>query len=473
MSNRKVAARKVGLTDRSLRALKRAPKGKRETVWDALMPGLAVRVTDRGKRSFYAVRRRAGQAQPTWVLLGAYPVVTLAEARARAREALGALGEGKDPAALAEAERRAEAEAERQRVDNTFAALAEKFIKQYLPKLRSARAAEALIRRELIPALGDRPIGEIRRRDVIKLLEDIAARGAEHPGRARPKSGGEHAARHALAALRKMFNWCLSRDVEGLEGNPCARIKEADLFGGAIKARDRVLSDDEIRWVWQAAEAAKASARAEAEARAKEQGRQVAAVATDPFAVLYQALLLTGQRRNEVARSRWSEIGGEVDAATLTVPAERMKGKKAHVVPLTPAVLALLGELPRYAGDGYVFSTTGGRRPVSGFSRAQARMRRAVEKLAAPAAVPHWEVHDLRRSARTGLSTVGITPFVAELVVAHTQSGVHGTYDLHRYDAEKRAALEKWEARLLAIVAPEPEPAAPDNVLALRERVRA
>ncbi len=89
--------RKVGLTDRSLLALKPAPVGKRVTVWDAQLPGMAVRVTDKGKRTFYAVRRRAGETSPTWALLGAYPVMKLGEAREAARAALGALVEGKDP----------------------------------------------------------------------------------------------------------------------------------------------------------------------------------------------------------------------------------------------------------------------------------------------------------------------------------------------------------------------------------------
>ena len=121
------AARKIQLTDRSLQDLRPTPEGQRAVVWDALMPGMAVRVSGKGKRSFYAVKRRAGAAQPSWVLLGHYPVMTLAEARTRAREAIGALVEGNDPAALAEAKRRQKEEAERQRQASTFATVAEDF----------------------------------------------------------------------------------------------------------------------------------------------------------------------------------------------------------------------------------------------------------------------------------------------------------------------------------------------------------
>src|SRR5690348_14079514 len=154
------AIRKVALTDRSLQGLKPAPAGSRTVIWDALLPGLAVRVSGKGKRSFYAVRRRTGAQQPSWVLLGAYPAMTLAEARAAAREALGALLEGHDPATLALAKGRAKEEAERRSEAGKFRAVAEHFIKQHLPRLRTSRAAEALIRRELIPVLGDKPIGE-------------------------------------------------------------------------------------------------------------------------------------------------------------------------------------------------------------------------------------------------------------------------------------------------------------------------
>jgi integrase len=437
------AACKIALTDRSLQAMKPAADGRRTVVWDALLPGLAVRVSDKGRRSFYAVKRRAGRQQPSWVLLGSYPVTTLAEARAKAREALGALMAGDDPATLAEPTRRAKEEDERRLAAGTFAAVAERFVKQHLPRLRSARAGEALIRRELIPTLGSKPIGEIRRRDVIALLEAIVARGAPEPGRARPRSGGEYAARHALASLRKIYNWALSRDIEGIEANPCGRVKAADLLGSS-KARDRVLSDTELRLVWRAAEAT-----------------------GYPFGDLVRALLMTGQRLREIGEARWSEIGGR----TLMIPAERMKSKVAHAVPMTDRTRALFGELPRFAGGEYLFSTTAGRRPISGYSKMKARFDCSIADLVEQdraqivaaggseaervRAIERWTLHDLRRTARTGLAAAGVSVFVAELVIGHRQSGVHGVYDMHTYDAEKRQALEKWEARLMRIVAPD------------------
>jgi len=441
------AARKVALTDRSLKALKPAPFGKRLMVWDGIQPNLAVRVTDKGRRSFVVVARLPGAPQPTWTVLGQYPTVSLADARKAAREALGALAEGKRPSEVLEQKRRDAAA----RHKETFAGVAELFIKLHLPKLRTARSGEALIRRELIPALGERPIGEIRRRDVIALCEAIVARGASSPDGRRPKSGGQYAARHAFAALSKLFNWAVSRDIEGLEASPIAGLKLADLLG-ASKARDRVLSDIEVRAVWRAA---------------GEMGSPKAVSRSYPFGDLMRVLLLTGQRKAEIAGASWSEISDlDGPAPTLTVPAERMKSKAAHVVPLTPAVVAIFRAMPRFAGADHVFTTTAGRSPVSGFSRAEGRAR-------ALAGIPHWQIHDLRRTCRTGLSTTGALPFFAELVIGHAQSGVHGVYDLHKYDAEKREALERWEARLLSIVAPVPEPEPAANVVELKQRARA
>jgi integrase len=207
-------------------------------------------------------------------------------------------------------------------------------------------------------------MGEIRRRDVIALLEAIVVRGETAQGRARPRSGGEYAARHALAQLRKIFNWALSRDIEGLEANPCGRVKEGDLLG-ASKARDRVLTDAELRIVWAAAQAT-----------------------SYPFGPLVRGLLLTGQRLSEIAKARLSEI--DVGGTVLMIPAERMKGKSVHVVPLTDRMSELLAELPSFSGGDFLFTTTAGRRPISGFSKMKRRFDKTVAELGP---VAHWTLH--------------------------------------------------------------------------------
>jgi integrase len=443
----RAAARKIALTDRLLQALQRAPGGGRTIVWDTLLPGLAVRVSGKGKRSFYAVRRRAGETQPSWVWVGAYPVTTLAQAREKAREALAALIEGHDPASLQEAKRRAREEAERQRRASTFAPVAEDFAARLgggrIAKtrgkgpLRDPSAMAAIIRRELIPAFGEKPIAEIARRDIIPLIEGIVHKGGEKPAPgSRRKEGGPYAARHALAAARRLFDWAVDRDL--IERSPCDGIRAVRIHGSP-EARDRVLSDDELRRVWLAADAT-----------------------PYPYGPLVKMLILTGQRRDEIAAATWGEI--DLDAGLLTIGAERMKANAGHAVPLTPAAVAILEGLPRFAAGDFVFSGQTGAKPFSGFSKAKKRLDRAS------GIAPH-SLHDVRRTVRTKLSELGITPFIGELVIGHTQRGVHAVYDLWRYTDEKRDALERWERRLLAIVTPS-EPAAP-NVVAMPGRVRA
>jgi integrase len=375
-----VAARKVALKDSSLKALKPAPAGKRTTVWDALMPNLAVRVTDKGKRSFYVVKRRAGDSSPTWNLLGAYPVMTLAEARTAAREALNALIEGKHPKRLAEEKRKAAEATAREAAANTFGAVAEDFIHEYLPQIRSARVYEARVRREFIPALGARPIAEIRRREIIALLKGIAERS------------GPEAARGALAVLSRLLNWAIAHDLPGLEANPTASIKVGEILGKA-KARKRLLTDAELGVIWRAL-----------------------GTVGEPFSTIYKLLLLTGARRDEIAGARWEDLDLGAAIPTLTIPPERSKTGEAMLIPLSSAAVALLGEMPRFSGP-YIFGlATAGRRPPGAFSQAKERLDAAI--VAQGATIPSFTIHDFRRAVRSGLGRLGVLAGTGELLAS-------------------------------------------------------
>jgi integrase len=421
---------KKALKDSSLKALKPDPDGARQTVWDALMPGMAVRVSAKGKRSFYAVKRRAGDAQPTWHLLGVYPIMGLSEAREAARQALTALMMGQHPKTLAEEKRRASEVAAREAATNTFGAVADAFVRRYLPEMKpsSARSYGAYLRRELIPALGGRPIAEIRRREIIALIEDVTARS------------GKASALATLAVLRKCLNWALSRDIPDYEANPAAAINANDVVG-KTKARDRLLTDAELVTVW----------------------RAISAV-SEPFATVYKLLLLTGARRDEIAAARWDDF--DEDKATLTVPAARSKVGDAMLIPLPSAAVELIKALPRFSGP-YIFSTTAGRSPITAFSHAKTTLDRAVA--ASGATMPAFVVHDFRRCVRSGLGRLGVASVVAELCLGHKQPGIVGVYDRHSYYDEKRAALRRWEAHLLSLVEQPPEPAG-DNVVPMRGR---
>jgi integrase len=166
-------------------------------------------------------------------------------------------------------------------------------------------------------------------------------------------------------------------------------------------------------------------------ARPARQGR-----VPDCFPAFVRALLLTGQRRNEVSTCTADEVDGD----RWTIPAEKMKAGRAHLVPLVPDVA------PLFVGrKGFVFSNDGGKTSFSGFSKAKAALDRKtaeIRKSQRRKPMPHWVLHDLRRTARSILSRYA-TADIAERVIGHTIPGVRGVYDLHQYADEKRAALEK------------------------------
>jgi len=467
------AAKKIVLTDKAIQALKPAPKGKRYIVWDALVPGLGIRVNDttddKGNatsKTFLVVRRRPGDAYVTYAVLSQggvsrYPGKTLKAARAEAGEALAAISDGIKPRELAEEKRREEALLRQ----DTVAVVAEDFIKRHVAKMRSAQATEGTIRRELLgqvrvndewiagpdkkAGIGSLPITKVARRDIVELLEQIADR---------PAPALVH---KTLSIARSFFNWAIERGKYGFEVNPCARVDPTKLAGAAT-IRSRVLTDAELPLIWKAA-----------------------GDAGYPFGTLIRMLLLTGQRRTEIAAAQWAELSS--DGLSLTIPADRMKGGDGHVVPLTTRATESIAAVPRFDKAEFIFSSTAGRRPISGFSKSKARLDEAIAKAVKEAQekgedikdVAPWTLHDLRRTARTRLSSLGVLPHIAEMVIGHKQGGIHAVYDQHHYDAEKRDALDRWEAALLAIVEPkptqpegegepEPEAAEPSNVVRLR-----
>ncbi len=415
-------------TDRWLKALNPAKPepdakpGWREMYWDAGLPSFGVRVTDRGSATFIVMRRvdhkllrrTIGSAWRVPLKRGAELPFELGKVRAEARLALHDMEAGVDPKAKREEQRR---EAMRLR-ENNFAVVADAFIAQHVKKLRSNANVTSAFRRVLIPRFGDQPIAQILRTDVIRLVREIAA---DRP----------YAAYQVLAYCRKLFGWAIAQDIYGLEASPCDRISAEDLIGPRT-SRQRVLDDRELIEIWRAS-----------------------SKLAPPFGPFARMLLLTGQRLREVAQAKWAEF--DLDKALWTIPAERMKGDASHEVPLSQPMIALLNAMPRSQGP-YVFSTTGGDRPISGFSKAKSRFDKLLNGIAG------WRFHDLRRTMRTHLGGLPVPANVAELVIAHAQPGLHKVYDLHSYRDEKRRALELWADRLLSIV----EPSSDKRVLRLR-----
>jgi integrase len=408
MGNIGATVMKKKLTVRGINALKPAERGKRYVIWDTEVANFGVRVTDAGKASFIVMRRVDGKllrrAVGEYRLGTEYKEGLLAQVRTDARAALADMGVGIDPKQRQKAEKSKDAE----RKSNTFGAVAEEFITRHVAKLRSGAEVAAAIRREIVTKWGERPIVEISRRDVVKLLEEVV------------DSGRPYIAHHLLAYLSKLFNWAIARDMYGLGASPITRGLAKDIIG-AKKPRQRVLNDDELRRIW---------------------------VATDmlghPFGQFVRMLLITGQRLREVAEARWDEF--DLERGLWTIPPERMKGDAAHEVPLPPIAVDLLRSLPRHAGP-CVFSTTKGKSPISGFSKAKVALDRLLGDM------PGWVYHDLRRTVRTHLSGLPVPDLVAELVIAHAKPGLHKVYDQHGYRDEKRRALELWASKLMSIVA--------------------
>ena len=387
------------LTDRSLRKLMR-PKPAPVAIFDTDVRQLQVRASVNGAVSFSVLKRPPGSRKLARFPVGTYPLITLAEARTKAREILRAIEGGVDPRIRKAEEARAAAAAQA----STFAAVAEAFIVRYVRSKRSARKIELLIRRTLVPRWGERPIASITRGDVIALIDGIVDRG--YP----------EAAHTTLAYTRRLFSWAVPR--YDLQHAPTDHVLAVDLIGTRA-VRQRVLDAREIALIWHAAGA---------------------------YARL---LLLLGVRRSELGEATWSEF--DLDNAAWIVPAGRMKSNAPHVIPLPSTAVEILRALllsdpPPRLGD-RVFG-------VMHYSTVKKVLDADVKALNGGKPLARWTWHDCRRTFRTGLSTVGIAPHVAELCIAHRQKGLARIYDQHRFDREKRAAFALWERHLLGIVSP-------------------
>jgi integrase len=384
--------------------------------FDAAFPGLALRITDNGSKSWCIFYRFKGRLRR--FTIGSYPAIKPAQARREAAAALERVRGGVDPAD----EKRARREMRTPETD-TFGAVARDYLDRHHRKnSRESTFLEAKrdIERNVLPKWHSRPIASISRRDVLDLIEGIIGRGAEVQ------------ANRTLARLRALFNWAIEKDRVAV--SPIARMK----LPTHEQARDRVLSDDELRWLWQGCE---------------EIGW--------PFGPLVKLLVLTAQRRDEVAGMTWGEV--DFERRVWTIPRHRAKNNRAHEVQLSYVAIEVLRSLPR-VDDGLIFTTTG-QTAVSGFSKFKRRLDSAMLKVkrAEPGsckdrkddAIPGWTLHDLRRTATTGMAKMNFAPHVADKVLNHvsgTIRGVAAVYNRFAYLDERRAALDAWARRIGNIV---------------------
>lgn len=427
---------KANITKRTVDA---AQPGERDLfLWDTSLSGFGLKVTPQGRKVYlyqyrFAAPGRAAQTPAKRVTIGKHGAITPDQARKRAEQLAAMVAMGQDPVqarkdshtAAQEAEK---AVADRSRVENelAFDKVAGRWLAHYEHekgrRASSIRQAKLIVESYLKPALSSMPMPHIRRSELQPILDRIPA-----------EKKGMRRAVFAYASI--LFGWAARRG--DIPTNPLVDMEKPS----APKARDRVLSDGELLQIWNAA-----------------------AKVSEPFDAFYRLLILTGQRRSEIAEMEWNEL--DRDAALWAIPADRAKNGVAHLVPLTEPVIAeidrLAGEQPKDAEEitwpraGYVLTTTG-ETPISGFARAKLALDAAAAKANECKPLPQWRVHDIRRTVATGFQRLGIRFEVTEAVLNHisgAKGGVAGVYQRHDWKDEKRSALEAWARYVEALLSP-------------------
>jgi integrase len=389
----------ANLTTKAVENLK--PRADRYEVPDRGCRGLYFIVQPSGAKS-WAIRCRIN-GKPVKHTLGPWPAVQLAEARKRAADALAQVAQGTDPRIE---KREAKAEAT-ERGRDTIERLAEQFLGYQEKRLRpqSVRQLQHIFNNIVCPAWQGRTVHDIKRRDIIELVEAVAVD--------RPIM-----ANRAQQGLSRFFNWLCERDI--LESSPCAGVKPPS----KENARTRVLSDQELVALWSACDSI-----------------------DEPARSCVRMLMLTGQRRGEVAGMRRSEIDGDV----WHLAPERMKGGQAHLLPLSARALSILQAMPN--GRDLVFAV--GQGPLTHFER----VNEEVDAIIQP--TTPWTWHDIRRTVATGMASLGVPIPVVEKILNHTSGtfrGIVGTYQRYSFASEMRNALERWAEHLDRLTHGEPAP---------------
>ena len=358
--------------------------GQQIDYFDEAVSGLALRVSPTKKAWTWLYTQGGKRKRLTFAT---YPATSLAGARAKVELMRQEIEAGRDPLPQAE----------------TFKAICEEYLRRC--RLRTKADRQRCLERLVWPVFGLRPIGEIRRSEIVRLLDGIE------------DANGSVMADRTLALVRTIMNYHASRSDDFrspiVKGMARTRPKE--------RQRERTLSDDELRSVW--------------------------AAASGVFGSMVKFILLTAARRSEASAMRRAEIDGR----DWTLPAARNKAKIDFVRPLSDTALAVL---PVTDGSQYVFSTDG-KTPISGFSKFKVSLDRA-------SGTSGWTLHDCRRTARSLMSRAGVSADVAERCLGHVIGGVRGTYDRHEYHREKQLAFEALAAQIDRILRPQ------ENVVGLR-----
>lgn len=375
---------KCQLTDKKIASLK--ADTKRLDVHDTLLTGFGVRVTPKGLKTFFVVYRTNGKQKREKI--GYYPQMSLSQARQKAQEFLIKASSGElDKSQVRELT-----------VEEAFNEFVEKHINIHNKDKTCTRNR---IYNNFVALYKDKSIKEITKLDIHNALDKMMKRDAPIQ------------ANRVLAGIKKFMRWCSQRDY--IVSNPAI-----DLSPPAKETPcDRVLNIEEAQILYN---------------YANKLGY--------PFGPYFQLLFLTGQRRNEVAKMKWSEINFET--SMWVIPASRAKNEKEHNVPLSHQALKILRHMPRFSYSDYVFTTTG-KTPISGMSKVKKTIQNNIE-------LEHWTIHDIRRSVATRMAELKVPPHIIEKIINHASgiiSGVARIYNQFGYDDEKREALQLWADYLM------------------------
>lgn len=426
------------LTAKALEAIK--PDGSRQEIPDPGCRGLYHFVLPSGLRSWYYRYRNATGKQQR-LPLGSYPDVGLAEARRKADAFRKIVIDGGDPASDKKRTREIEAakkeqtertaargDAKKLTRENTFAAVWAEFDRSHMvAEFRPGTIAKwrSIYARHFAPRWRSRPLHEVDSLDIAAMLRTLR--------------NTPHAATTARVVIRAFFLWCVEEEI--LDASPAEDTRPKRKRKRRAKEREaeddstgRALSDAEIRALWFATEG------------------------NPQFGNVVRLLLLTGTRRNEVARATWDEFNEA--AAIWKIPGARTKNGLTHTVFLSSQALAVIGDIPKLDGSPFLFPTHKGTTPVSGFSKHKVALDRAMAEAAGRAIEP-WRLHDLRKTFATGLARLTITQTVCARCLNHTSEGkqtpLDRIYNKHDYEAETLTAWQAWGqhvARLVAIDSP-------------------
>ena len=394
--------RHPNLTDRLVESLK-ADGASRKEIRDGKVPGLLLRVSEKGTKSWSVLYRRKSDGRRRRFTCGNYPQVSLADARAQALGVLAQVARGEDPAR--DARRRAAGDRPR-----TFGELATRYLIHAEMSKRSVHSDRQVLNKDLLPALEHEPLDSIKRADIGEIIQKIVARGSPIQ------------ANRTFEITRGLYNWAIGAGL--VETSPCLGLKAPC----PKRSRERVLSTEEIRRLWH---------------------HLPAAPMTWSTAQIMRVCLVTGQRVSEVAGASKSEL--HLADLEWRLPAERVKNGCAHTVPLSPLALELFEEAIARSDDKEIIFFGRSRAAAmtgDGISRA---MSRSLEALGLENVTPH----DLRRSCATQMAKLGITRLVIDKVLNHVsadRSTIAGVYDRHAYEGEKRCALESWADSIVAIL---------------------